>query len=280
MKNKHFGAHGIFCCELCSYKSVNEKKYLSHVQDHKNGLIPTTSISKKKSENVTFAPRIQNINQSVPHIEIVSAGDQPPVGGIGGSAENPGHQIQMHVELSESGERTIREEDLQQLMREGFVTSDITQLISFAMNAISQENSVQGADSQVSSASNSGRVTTHMITFHLPPSQSSTLQQEDQNIVTMDAFSSEKEEKKETAVYFADNQGVLLNTNDIQLQQESDASSVLLNIQGTTVPVNLIQIAANEAEVTQSATIQDLAQISCLVKDSVYNNTTMYNNIG
>jgi hypothetical protein len=101
-----------------------------------------------------------------------------------------------------------------------------------------------------------------MITFHLPPSQYNTLQQEDKNIVTMDALSSEKEEKKETAVHFADNQGVLLNTNDIQLQQEGDASSALLNFQGTTVPVNLIKIAANEAEVTQSATIQDLAQIT------------------
>ncbi|XP_062605087.1 zinc finger protein 320-like isoform X2 [Saccostrea cucullata] len=281
MKNKHFGAHGIFCCEFCTYKSVNEQKYLDHVRDHKNGLIPTTSV-KKKPENITFAPRIQNISQSVPHIEIVNAGEQAPVF-VGGNVENPGNQIQMHVEMSESGERSIREEDLQRLMREGLVTQDITQLISCAMNAISQETSIQGGESHMSPVPNSGQVTTHMITFHLPPppSNSNTVQLQDQNIVTVDPLTSKKDEKKEStapAVYFTENQGVLLNTSDIQLQQEGDPGSVLLNIQSSGVPANLIQIAANEAEVTQSATIQDLAQISCLVKDSVYTTTT-YSNI-
>lgn len=279
MKNKHFGAQGIFCCELCTYKSVNEKKYLDHVRDHKNGLLPTTSVAKKKPESVTFAPRIQNISQNIPQIEIVNASEQAPVF-VGNNVENQGNQIQMHVEMSESGERTIREEDLQRLMREGLVTSDITQLITCAMNAISQESSVQGVEGQgVSSSPNSGRVTTHMITFHLPSSSTNTVPQADQSVITVDPIAGQKDEKKEAAVYFTDNQGVLLNTSDIQLQQEGDSSSVLLNIQGTTVPVNLIQFAANEAEVNQNATIQDLAQISCLVKDSVYNSTANYNNI-
>lgn len=264
---------------MCTYKSVNEKKYLDHVRDHKNGLLPTTPVAKKKPESVTFAPRIQNISQNIPQIEIVNASEQAPVF-VGNNVENPGNQIQMHVEMSESGERTIREEDLQRLMREGLVTSDITQLITCAMNAISQESSVQGVEGQgVSSSPNSGRVTTHMITFHLPSSSTNTVPQADQSVITVDPIASQKDEKKEAAVYFTDNQGVLLNTSDIQLQQEGDSSSVLLNIQGTTVPVNLIQFAANEAEVNQNATIQDLAQISCPVKDSVYNSTANYNNI-
>ena len=277
MKNKHFGAQGIFCCDLCSYKSVNEQKYLNHVRDHKNGLIPTTTAVKKKLENVSLPPRIQTISQNVPQFEIVNAVEQAPVF-VGSNMENPGNQFQMHVEMSESGERTIREEDLQRLMREGLVTSDITQLISCAMNAISQESS-QGTDTQVPSSPSSSKTTTHMITFHLPTSSTSMVQQADQNVITVDPLACQKDEKKETAVYFTDNQGVLLSTNDIPLQQEGDASSVLLNIQGTTLPVNLIQIAANEAEVSQSATIQDLAQISCLVKDSVFNATTNYNNV-
>lgn len=277
MKNKHFGAQGIFCCDLCSYKSVNEQKYLNHVRDHKNGLIPTTTAVKKKLENVSLPPRIQTISQNVPQFEIVNAVEQAPVF-VGSNMENPGNQFQMHVEMSESGERTIREEDLQRLMREGLVTSDITQLISCAMNAISQESS-QGTDTQMPSSPSSGKTTTHMITFHLPTSSTSMVQQADQNVITVDPLACQKDEKKETAVYFTDNQGVLLSTNDIPLQQEGDASSVLLNIQGTTLPVNLIQIAANEAEVSQSATIQDLAQISCLVKDSVFNATTNYNNV-
>ncbi|KAL4234500.1 hypothetical protein ACF0H5_006145 [Mactra antiquata] len=41
MKNKHPGMEGIYCCEMCSYRTVNEQQYKNHLNDHKNGLVKT-----------------------------------------------------------------------------------------------------------------------------------------------------------------------------------------------------------------------------------------------
>lgn len=41
VKNKHPGMGGIFCCDLCLYRTVNEKQFENHQMDHKNGLIKT-----------------------------------------------------------------------------------------------------------------------------------------------------------------------------------------------------------------------------------------------
>lgn len=41
VKNKHPGMGGIFCCDLCMYRTVNQKQFENHQMDHKNGLIKT-----------------------------------------------------------------------------------------------------------------------------------------------------------------------------------------------------------------------------------------------
>ncbi|XP_052819186.1 zinc finger and SCAN domain-containing protein 20-like [Mya arenaria] len=41
VKNKHPGMGGIFCCNLCLFRSVSRDQFNKHVQDHQNGLIPS-----------------------------------------------------------------------------------------------------------------------------------------------------------------------------------------------------------------------------------------------
>lgn len=40
MKNKHPGMDGLFCCNLCSFRSVSRDNYENHMSDHQRGAIP------------------------------------------------------------------------------------------------------------------------------------------------------------------------------------------------------------------------------------------------
>ncbi|CAG2211202.1 unnamed protein product [Mytilus edulis] len=105
MKNKHPNAAGVFCCNECTYRTVNEQFFLNHIKDHENGLIQEKEhISNTIHDQSTM--QIMNENgiqlQDIIEIQQKSAEldqDRTPL------------NLQMQVQTLESGETQISADD-------------------------------------------------------------------------------------------------------------------------------------------------------------------------
>ncbi|KAJ8302895.1 hypothetical protein KUTeg_019291 [Tegillarca granosa] len=260
VKNKHPGSKGVFCCNICTFRTVNEKNYNNHIEDHKNGLIP--DVPQQSNEQ---APQIiiasgpgQGQTISLDSLEEIQAEElhgheiiEIHTEHIASHTEN--NQLQMQVQTLESGETQISADDLARLSScEGLVPSNITaaQLIYSALSAISQnENTgneassgfLNGVQTSVASSGTKDGITTHTITFHLPGSDSNA-----DNNSTIDAASS----------------GVSLQVSAEPKQSQAQNETRIFR--------PLFIDSANIQEIPQGATIQDLAQVSCLIKDSLF----------
>jgi len=273
MKNKHPGGanNGVYCCDICVFRTVNEASFKNHMEDHKNGLITESSRQSQiqHPQQITITTPVTGcaiklhevgqgqIEDEITGHEIIEIQTTTSTGkSLNTDLQNQvNNQLQMQIQTLESGETQISEEDLTKLTSyEGLVPSDISaaQLVLSALNAISENSKnpdgeapqiLNGVQTSITSSSIKEGVTTHTITFHLPASQA----QDSSMVESVDHI--------------------------------SDADSVItpVTIEGTQQlhvfpgqPVSLDSVIVN-CEPQQAATIQDLAQVSCLLKNSMYN---------
>ncbi|KAK3085749.1 hypothetical protein FSP39_008122 [Pinctada imbricata] len=289
MKNKHFGINpeefGVFYCDRCSFKSINEKIFKYHMEDHKNGLIPdgqpaANKVPEQRLIVTTTNPNIlQQDGELVENalIQIQSEENEDDL------ASN---QLEMQVQTVQSGETTtISAEDLAKITNtSGLVPSEVTaaQLITFALNAIAQnsnedgggrEGDINGVQTSIDSSSTQDGVTMHTIRFHLPTVTDSANSASGQLNIDGETF-------KEGEIYQVTESELGRSVNSVIADTEvipdgASNETVLLNYQGQSLPINVISLDQTHTLVNQSATIQDLAQVSCLVKESLNSGNTV-----
>ncbi|XP_060073820.1 zinc finger and BTB domain-containing protein 24-like [Ylistrum balloti] len=289
MKNKHPGGNiGVFCCDICTFRTVNEVSFKGHMEDHKNGLIvenaPPVPQQQPRPHIIIQQPAISSQFQQGDKMEKVTVQGATSMkfgetinfqslGQIEGQTieehvvEVPmdkmeDNQLQMQIQTLESGETQISEEDLTRLSSyEGLVPSDLSaaQLVLSALNAISSQNSertnnetpqiLNGVETSIMSSDIKDGVTTHTITFHMPASAAENVVGATETI---------------TDAMVADN--VVDMTESIgSLKGVEDTTSVqngMLILSGQPVTLNPVIMNSDQ---TSSATIQDLAQVSCLM---------------
>ncbi|XP_076111464.1 uncharacterized protein LOC143079769 [Mytilus galloprovincialis] len=256
MKNKHPNAAGVFCCNECTYRTVNEQFFLNHIKDHENGLIQEKEhISNTIHDQSTM--QIMNENgiqlQDIIEIQQKSAEldqDRTPL------------NLQMQVQTLESGETQISADDFAKISSyEDLGSSNISssQLITYALNAIAQNTTsdtecssiqiINGIQISVTTAPPKDGVTNHSISFHVPVqnhfhSNGSEVVLEQVNQIS---------EIPVQALSFDD----VTESVDEEGNNQANEQQVIMTSQGEIV--NLVS----------TATIEDLAQISCIVKDGI-----------
>ncbi|KAL8616276.1 hypothetical protein ACOMHN_056219 [Nucella lapillus] len=120
MRNKHPNAEGVvYTCHLCKFRTVNKQIYDNHIEDHRNGLIPTTKLDVNPTSQPSMTITIDGVGNSVAIIP------EEPV------------QFQLQVKKTETGELHANKEDIDklnaipQLVHSGV---DANQLIYSALN--------------------------------------------------------------------------------------------------------------------------------------------------
>ncbi|XP_069114095.1 zinc finger and BTB domain-containing protein 24-like [Argopecten irradians] len=278
MKNKHPGGTvGVFCCDICTFRTVNEASFKGHMDDHKNGLItenaPPLPQQQRRPHIIIQQPPISSQFQQGAKMEKVTVQGETNInfqglGQIEGQTveehivEVPDNQLQMQIQTLESGETQISEEDLTRLSSyEGLVPSDLSaaQLVLSALNAISSQNSegssngrpqlLHGVETSIMSSDVKDGVTTHTITFHMPVSAT-----EDAAGVT------------ETITDGMAAEHAVDITGSLDTLKEGEESPSVQNgmliLSGQPVTLNPVVLNGDQ---TSNATIQDLAQVSCLL---------------
>ncbi|CAG2197431.1 unnamed protein product [Mytilus edulis] len=236
------------------YRTVNEQFFLNHIKDHENGLIQEKEhISNTIHDQSTM--QIMNENgiqlQDIIEIQQKSAEldqDRTPL------------NLQMQVQTLESGETQISADDFAKISSyEDLGSSNISssQLITYALNAIAQNTTsdtecssiqiINGIQISVTTAPPKDGVTNHSISFHVPVqnhfhSNGSEVVLEQVNQIS---------EIPVQALSFDD----VTESVDEEGNNQANEQQVIMTSQGEIV--NLVS----------TATIEDLAQISCIVKD-------------
>ncbi|XP_033754878.1 uncharacterized protein LOC117337856 [Pecten maximus] len=288
MKNKHPGGNiGVFCCDICTFRTVNEVSFKGHMEDHKNGLIIENAPplpQQTRPHIIIQQPAISSQFQQGAKMEKVTVqgatnmkfGETLNFQGLGQIegqtveehvVEVPmsrmvDNQLQMQIQTSESGETQISEEDLTRLSSyEGLVPSDLSaaQLVLSALNAISSQNSEQtnnetpqilnGVETSIMSSDIKDGVTTHTITFHMPASAAENVVGATETIT--DVMSADN------VVDITDSLGSLKGVDGT-----TNVENGMLILSGQPVTLNPVILNSDQ---TSSATIQDLAQVSCLM---------------
>lgn len=259
MKNKHPNAAGIFCCNECTYRTVNEQFFANHIEDHKNGLIT------EKVETNTVHSTIDIMNENGIQLQNIIEIQEKS-----GPMEQDKNQLdlQMQVQTLDTGETQISAEDFARISNyEDLGPPNISsgQLITYALNAIAQntpsENGcssiqiVNGIQISVNSAPPKDGVTNHTISFHVP-------NQDHFPTVDTQAILEQVNQISEVPVQTLSFDDVSETVNGNEDSQTTN-QQVLMTTQGEII--NLVS----------TATIEDLAQISCIVKDSIIFESTI-----
>jgi hypothetical protein len=255
MKNKHPNAAGIFCCNDCTYRTVNEQFFLHHVEDHKNGLI-----SDKEQNTNIIHNTIQILNENGIQLQdIIEIQEKDKLD----QAKNQPLDLQMQVQTLDTGETQISAEDFARISNyEELGPSNISpgQLITYALNAIAQNSGndyecstihiVNGIQISVNSAPPKDGVTNHIITFQVP--NQDNFQNSDNTQVILEQVDQISEVPVQTLTF----DDVTTESVEDDVNSQSN-DQVIMTSQGEII--NLVP----------TATIDDLAQISCIVKDSI-----------
>lgn len=288
MKNKHPGGNvGVFCCDVCTFRTVNETSFKGHMEDHKNGLIVENAapLPQQPRQHIIIQqpPISSQVTQTVGKVlgsPLVKFEETVDLQGLSQMEGQPldenvlevvmgkqqvDNQLQMQIQTLESGETQISEEDLTRLSSyEGLVPSDLSaaQLVLSALNAISAQNGqssdgetpqiLNGVETSIISSDSKDGVTTHTITFQMPVSSA-------ENVVGAT-------EATITDVMASDN-GVDITTSMGPLRVVEETTSIqngTLILSGQPVTLNPVMLDLRSNQ-TAGATIQDLAQVSCLL---------------
>ena len=206
IKIKHPGQGGVFCCNLCLYRTINETQYNNHLKDHENGLIETevvTEIDDQTGEPVVKCGPRQRKPSRGPGSRRLLLNDMPGTQGLFQVLQPPlvqgfvqipvprntNEQVHhLQIQMNENGENVISAEDYAKLASyENLSQTDVAtaNLIYSALSAISLQTNngtadsispqdlvarVENGDIQTSIETNSTKegVTTHTVSFHLP----------------------------------------------------------------------------------------------------------------
>lgn len=183
MRNKHPGCEGVFACESCPYRTVNEQHFTDHLKDHKNGLI--TNVQTRKPANVSHKFVVNNsrslVNKILPPAltpvprQILTMNGQPI-----STIQVPGGAEVQTVQPAEVDTSQANTMLLSKVANLSMVQGDMNtaRIIYTALGALSSkgipgtldggQHGVDVGQPTVQSATQDG-VTTHTITFHIPP---------------------------------------------------------------------------------------------------------------
>lgn len=256
MKNKHPNAPGIFCCNECTYRTVNEQFFKNHIEDHKNGLITEKEQNTNTRTNDNVHMTIQTYNENGIQIQDIIELHQN-VDDLEKTRQTV--EIQLMVQTLDSGETQISAEDFAKLSdcsALGSCNMSSGQLISFILNAIPQSSGANVGNSVVqivngiqisvvSSASKNG-VSSHSVVIQVPVPNSDSVPITDSQVVL------------EPVNQFSDIAVQSLSFDDVD-----EGSGTQTNNQ------QVIMTPQGEINFVSNATIDDLAKISCIVKDGI-----------
>lgn len=262
MKNKHPNAPGIFCCNECTYRTVNEQFFKNHIEDHKNGLITEKEqhSNTRSNENVQFT--IQTFNENGIQLQDIIELQQNEL-----EKTRQMIEIQLQVQTLDSGETQISAEDFAKLSNcEALGTCNMTsgQLISFILNAIAQSSGanvgnsvvqvVNGIQITVNSSASKDGVASHSVVLQIPTSEGVPISD---NQVVLEPVN-QLSEIPVQSLTFDD----VDEAGDEENSTQSNNQQVIMTPQG-----EIVNFVSN-------ATIDDLAKISCIVKDGVVFDST------